>query len=70
MFSSQFQAHHIQEKRRNRLSCLLQGAQTGGTIYHMTSLAFLIDVDNTLLANDGIKSDLDAHIRVEMGPAL
>ncbi len=44
--------------------------QPGGNIYYMTSLTFLIDVDNTLIANDDIKSDLDAHIRVEMGPAL
>ena len=36
----------------------------------MSSLAFLIDVDNTLIANDDVKQDLDNHIQVELGPAL
>ena len=36
----------------------------------MTSLAFLIDVDNTLIANDEVKQDFDSHIQVELGPAL
>jgi FMN phosphatase YigB (HAD superfamily) len=36
----------------------------------MVSLTFLIDVDNTLIANDEVKKDLDAHIRVELGSAL
>jgi FMN phosphatase YigB (HAD superfamily) len=36
----------------------------------MTTLAFLLDVDNTLLANDRIKQDFDAYIQVELGPAL
>src|SRR5262249_34809301 len=36
----------------------------------MTALVFLIDVDNTLIANDDVKSDLDAHIQVELGPKL
>jgi len=34
------------------------------------NLVFLIDVDNTLIDNDFIKSDLDKHLRVEMGDAL
>jgi len=34
------------------------------------NLAFLIDVDNTLIDNDSIKSDLDKYLRVEMGDAL
>jgi FMN phosphatase YigB (HAD superfamily) len=36
----------------------------------MPTLVFLIDVDNTLLNNDFVKSDLDAHIKVEMGESL
>ena len=36
----------------------------------MSTLVFLIDVDNTLIANDNVKNDLDAHIQVEMGQAL
>ena len=36
----------------------------------MTTLVFLIDVDNTLIDNDNVKNDLDAHLRVEIGPAL
>lgn len=36
----------------------------------MTTLVFLIDVDNTLIDNDDVKIDLDAHLRVELGPAL
>lgn len=36
----------------------------------MPSLVFLIDVDNTLIDNDAVKDDLDAHIRVELGPVL
>lgn len=36
----------------------------------MTTLVFLIDVDNTLINNDEVKSDLDAHIRVELGEKL
>ncbi len=34
------------------------------------TLVFLIDVDNTLIDNDHVKSDLDAHIKVEMGDVL
>ena len=34
-----------------------------------TSLVFLIDVDNTLLDNDGIREDMQAYIRRELGPA-
>lgn len=34
------------------------------------SLVFLIDVDNTLIDNDSVKTDLDKHIRVELGDAL
>ena len=36
----------------------------------MPTLVFLIDVDNTLMDFDYVKSDLDEHIRVEMGDAL
>ena len=36
----------------------------------MTTLAFLLDVDNTLLNNDGIKADFDRQIEVELGPKL
>ncbi len=36
----------------------------------MTTLVFLIDVDNTLINNDKVKDDLDEHIKVEMGDAL
>lgn len=36
----------------------------------MPTLAFLLDVDNTLLANDDVKEDFDAHIRVQLGPTL
>jgi FMN phosphatase YigB (HAD superfamily) len=36
----------------------------------MPTLVFLIDIDNTLIDNDYVKSDFDAHIRVEMGDAL
>jgi len=36
----------------------------------MTTLVFLLDVDNTLIANDDVKEDLDAHIRVQLGDKL
>ena len=36
----------------------------------IAALVFLIDVDNTLLANDEVKKNLDAHLQVELGPAL
>lgn len=36
----------------------------------MPTLVFLLDVDNTLLANDEVKKDFDAHLQVELGPAL
>ncbi len=36
----------------------------------MPTLVFLIDVDNTLIANDDVKNDLDAHIQVELGADL
>ena len=36
----------------------------------MPTLVFLIDVDNTLVANDEVKENFDAHIQVELGPAL
>jgi len=36
----------------------------------MPTLVFLIDVDNTLIANDDVKNDFDAHIQVELGPTL
>lgn len=36
----------------------------------MAQLVFLLDVDNTLIANDDVKQDYDAHLQVELGPAL
>ncbi len=36
----------------------------------MVTLAFWIDVDNTLIANDDVKRDWDAHLQVELGPQL
>lgn len=36
----------------------------------MTTLVFLIDVDNTLIANDDVKSNLDTHLQVQLGSAL
>lgn len=36
----------------------------------MPTLVFLLDVDNTLLDNDNVKIDFDAHLQVELGPAL
>ena len=36
----------------------------------MPTLVFLLDVDNTLLDFDYVKSDLDEHIRVQMGDTL
>lgn len=36
----------------------------------MATLVFLIDVDNTLLNNDEVKKDYDAHLQVEIGPTL
>src|SRR5438270_11423982 len=36
----------------------------------MPGLVFFIDVDNTLIDNDGVKKDLDAHLQVELGPRL
>lgn len=36
----------------------------------MSTLVFLIDVDNTLIANDEVKKDYDAHLQVELGPVL
>jgi FMN phosphatase YigB (HAD superfamily) len=36
----------------------------------LTRLAFLLDVDNTLLDNDRVKENLDQHLRVEMGEII
>jgi hypothetical protein len=36
----------------------------------MPKLVFWLDVDNTLIANDDVKNDLDQHLRVEVGPQL
>jgi FMN phosphatase YigB (HAD superfamily) len=36
----------------------------------MPTLVFLIDVDNTLIANDDVKHNYDTHIQVEMGRDL
>jgi FMN phosphatase YigB (HAD superfamily) len=36
----------------------------------MPALVFLLDVDNTLIANDDVKMDLDEHIQVWLGEKL
>lgn len=36
----------------------------------MPELVFLLDVDNTLIANDDVKVDFDEHLQVELGPKL
>ncbi|HEV2579712.1 MAG TPA: HAD family hydrolase [Ktedonobacteraceae bacterium] len=36
----------------------------------MPTLVFLVDVDNTLIANDDAKLDFDEHIRVQLGEKL
>lgn len=36
----------------------------------MPSLVFWLDVDNTLINNDAVKENLDAHIQVELGAEL
>jgi len=36
----------------------------------MPTLVFLLDVDNTLIDNDNVKKDFDAHLQVEIGPTL
>src|SRR6266702_2549198 len=36
----------------------------------MATLVFLSDVDNTLLNNDKVKEDIDAHLQVDLGPEL
>ncbi len=36
----------------------------------MPTLVFLLDVDNTLLANDDVKADLDQHLKAALGPQL
>jgi len=36
----------------------------------MPKLVFWLDVDNTLVANDDVKKDLDQHLQVEVGPQL
>ena len=36
----------------------------------MPTLVFLLDVDNTLINNDKVKDDLNAHLEVELGPQL
>ncbi len=36
----------------------------------MPTLVFLLDVDNTLIDNDNVKKDFDAHLQVELGPTL
>src|SRR5579859_5499266 len=36
----------------------------------MQTLIFLLDVDNTLLDNDGIKEIWDQHLQVDLGPQL
>ncbi len=36
----------------------------------MATLVFLLDVDNTLIANDEVKEDWDRHLRAELGDKL
>ena len=36
----------------------------------MPELVFLLDVDNTLIANDDVKVDFDEHLQAELGPKL
>ena len=36
----------------------------------MPKLVFWLDVDNTLIANDDVKNDLDQHLRAEVGAQL
>lgn len=36
----------------------------------MPTLVFMIDIDNTLIDNDFVKSDVDEHIKVEMGETI
>jgi FMN phosphatase YigB (HAD superfamily) len=38
--------------------------------FPMPRIAFLIDVDNTLLDNDGVKADLDQHLQAALGSEL
>ena len=36
----------------------------------MSTLVFLLDVDNTLINNDQVKENLNTHLEVELGPKL
>lgn len=36
----------------------------------MPTLVFLLDVDNTLIDNDNVKKDFDAHLQTAIGPTL
>ncbi|HEY6542319.1 MAG TPA: HAD family hydrolase [Ktedonobacteraceae bacterium] len=36
----------------------------------MSTLVFLLDVDNTLIDNDAVKDDINEHLKVEMGEQL
>src|SRR5581483_9893563 len=36
----------------------------------MPTLVFFLDVDNTLLANDDVKEDLNQHLQALLGPQL
>jgi FMN phosphatase YigB (HAD superfamily) len=36
----------------------------------LPTLVFLLDVDNTLIANDDVKADIDEHIKVQLGEQL
>jgi FMN phosphatase YigB (HAD superfamily) len=36
----------------------------------LPTLVFLLDVDNTLIANDDIKEDINEHLKVQMGEQL
>src|SRR3954447_7758127 len=48
---------------------LAQSASRGGimSVTHQHEIIFLFDVDNTLLDNDRVQADLDAHISYEYG---
>ena len=36
----------------------------------MSSIVFLVDVDNTLLDNDSVKANLDDRLQTDLGPEL
>jgi FMN phosphatase YigB (HAD superfamily) len=50
--------------------CLYLSILTGERTTTMPTLVFFLDVDNTLLANDDVKADLDQHLQAALGPQL